>query len=280
MSDVLQRASKALRETHTGANPASGFTRARVLQTLHDRKRRRWSRWALFGPLAALFLGGTAWAGASGKLPEWWAHAEAWVTTMHGPAQTATAEVEPSRPSPQLLPRPAEPVPEPRTEARKPEEPEAAELEPEQELVHTEPSHVAPVRTTWRRPPPVREEPVAAPAAPTEPTAPSSTEPTTEADPDPELRAFRRAHDLHFRAADPRGAIAAYEEYLKAYPRGRFVPEARYNTALNLLKLGRRDRARTILQSFARADHGAYRQAEASELLDALNEAELTPDGR
>jgi TolA-binding protein len=91
-----------------------------------------------------------------------------------------------------------------------------------------------------------------------------------QAERDPELGTFRRAHDLHFKAAVPRAAVAAYAEYLNAYPHGRYVPEARYNTAVKLLKLGERGRARNLLESFARGDHGAYRQTEAKELLEAM----------
>jgi tetratricopeptide (TPR) repeat protein len=255
MSDVLQRASKVLRESHNGVNPGSGFTRARILRSLYDKKRGRWSRWSLFGPLVALFLGGTAWAGATGRLPAWWAHAEAWVTTLNGPTQTASAVVQPGRPTRRAPAAtrgsPASPAP---PQAVKP-----SEDEPSAEAVEQEPPEAA------------TNDPVAS-ALPRVRRALAQPEAPAEVERDPELRAFRRAHDLHFKAGRPRAAVAAYDEYLRQYPHGRFVPEARYSTAVSLLKLGERERAKRILESFARGDYGTYRRAEARELLDALSE--------
>jgi hypothetical protein len=257
MSDVLQRASKALRDSHTGANSGSGFTRARILRSLFDGKRKRWSRWAVLGPLAALLLGGTAWAGATGRLPAWWTHAEQWVTTLNGPNQTATAEVELARKLPQrgsLLPSPSiEPA---EAVATAPIEPPS--IEPPEPALEEPPLELAPLHTPR----------AARRATALEPSR--EPDPPSEAARDPELVMFRRAHDLHFKSGAPSAAVAAYGEYLAAYPRGRFVPEARYNTALGLLKMGERERARGILETFARGEPGSYRQAEATKLLEAL----------
>jgi hypothetical protein len=51
------------------------------------------------------------------------------------------------------------------------------------------------------------------------------------------------------------------------------VPEARYNRALNQIKLGRAGAARQSLEPFARGDHGLYRQQQARQLLEALERA-------
>ncbi len=88
--------------------------------------------------------------------------------------------------------------------------------------------------------------------------------------PDPEDTAFRRAHEAHFAAHDWNAALASWDAYLAAYPHGRFVPEARYNRAIVLVRLGRRDDARAALQPFADGAFGGYRQSEARQLLDAL----------
>jgi TolA-binding protein len=88
---------------------------------------------------------------------------------------------------------------------------------------------------------------------------------------DRELSRFRAAHDLHFAGNRPREAIQAYAEYLREYPNGRFVPEARYNGALDQIKLGNQAAAREALAPFAAGRFDGYRQKEARELLDALD---------
>jgi hypothetical protein len=62
----------------------------------------------------------------------------------------------------------------------------------------------------------------------------------------------------------------AYGDYLRAYPKGRFVPEARYNSALDWIKLGDTAAARAALAPFANGTYGGYRQSEAKQLLEAL----------
>lgn len=111
---------------------------------------------------------------------------------------------------------------------------------------------------------------------PSDPLALASTPPALAAprraiavDP-AERRAYDAAHALHFEARDAAAAITAWDAYLAAYPRGRFATEARYNRALALVRLGRRDEAIAALQPFARGDHGRYRRREAASLLEAL----------
>ena len=90
--------------------------------------------------------------------------------------------------------------------------------------------------------------------------------------PDAEVGAFRAAHDAHFRGADPARALAAWDAYLAAYPRGRLVLEARWNRAIALLKLGHDREARAALAPFAAGAEGEYRQREARHLLDVLDQ--------
>jgi len=92
-----------------------------------------------------------------------------------------------------------------------------------------------------------------------------------ESKPDAELASFRLAHDLHVAGRQPRAAIAAYDDYLAAFPNGRFVPEARYNRALDSIKVGDKAAARTALEPFARGAYGDYRRKEARDLLEALH---------
>jgi TolA-binding protein len=100
-------------------------------------------------------------------------------------------------------------------------------------------------------------------------------EPSQTSDPprqpahDRELSQFRAAHDLHF-GGRARDAIRAYTEYLSAFPSGRFVPEARYNIALDHIKLGNTAAAREALQPFADGRYGSYRRKEARQLLEAM----------
>lgn len=112
--------------------------------------------------------------------------------------------------------------------------------------------------------PPVRVEAPAPVALPT--TVPSPRSPVDPA----ERRTYREAHALHFDARDPARALDAWERYLRAYPGGRFAVEARYNRALCLVRLDRRDDARAALRPFADGSHGAYREREARALLEAL----------
>ena len=83
-----------------------------------------------------------------------------------------------------------------------------------------------------------------------------------------ELELFRRAERLH-RAADPR-ALEAWDAYLRLAEHGVLVPEARYNRALCLMRLGRKLEAKAALTPFARGVYGSYRRQEAESLLEAL----------
>jgi hypothetical protein len=94
------------------------------------------------------------------------------------------------------------------------------------------------------------------------------------ADTQAEARAYGRAHRAHFIDDKPARALAAWNDYLAAYPDGTFAPEARYNRAICLARLGRRADAERALRPFAEgrydARFGAYRRQEARLLLDWL----------
>jgi len=90
---------------------------------------------------------------------------------------------------------------------------------------------------------------------------------------DPAHALYLEAHALHFTAQDPARALSAWNVYLAAAPGGRFAVEARYNRALCLVRLGRRDEARAALEPFASGVSGGYRQDEARKLLEALGGA-------
>ncbi|HEX4405354.1 MAG TPA: hypothetical protein VH560_11035, partial [Polyangia bacterium] len=85
---------------------------------------------------------------------------------------------------------------------------------------------------------------------------------------DGEARAYGRAHAAHFVTDAPAEALGLWDAYLSRYPRGAFAPEARFNRALCLLRLGRRAEALAALRPFAAGELGGYRQHEAATLID------------
>jgi TolA-binding protein len=96
-------------------------------------------------------------------------------------------------------------------------------------------------------------------------------EPPRDAGPSEEESMYQRAHQAHFVAHDSAAALRAWDDYLQAYPNGRFALEARYNRALALVRLGRYAEARAALAPFASGQYGGYRQSEAKALLDAMD---------
>lgn len=123
--------------------------------------------------------------------------------------------------------------------------------------------------------------PIAAPASAPEkvsledlPLGPPAPAPAHSA-PDalrPDLARYAAAHRLHFHGGDPARALEAWSAYLAHHPGGVFVPEARFNRASCLLRLGRRSEARAVLRDIERAG-GSYAER-AREVIEALE-----PDG-
>jgi len=93
---------------------------------------------------------------------------------------------------------------------------------------------------------------------------------TPQEDAREEARAYGRAHRAHFVDDAPARALAAWSAYLAAFPRGTFAPEAAYNRAICLVRLGRRAEATRALRRFADGPPGGYRRDEARRLLDWL----------
>jgi hypothetical protein len=102
------------------------------------------------------------------------------------------------------------------------------------------------------------------------PPAPARPHVTAHAEPD---RLYARAHELHFHGGDPAAALAAWDAYLAAEPRGAFAVEARYNRALCLVRLGRLTDARGELEPFARGEIAprGYRQPDAAQLIERID---------
>jgi hypothetical protein len=108
----------------------------------------------------------------------------------------------------------------------------------------------------------------------TSPTAPPFVRAVTPQD-DTDAE-YVLAHRAHFFDRDPSRALPLWEAYLRDAPAGRFAPEAKYNAALCMVRLGRVDDARIALQPFANGAFDGYRQSEASDLLQAIARRQAT----
>jgi len=229
--DTLAEAFAALREETDGESTNAAETRRAVLLEATQKRRRKLIIARIVLPIAAVFAISTAWAAATGRLPKK-------ITEIF------VAEREPHG---QWAPVPVT----------------TRELPP------------PPVATTVMtvEKPPIEDTPFVPPAAVTA----SAPKPTPSVKPsasvaaiDPEERLYKVAHEAHFVDRDWNAALAAWDGYIAAHPKGRFAPEARYNRALALVRLGRKDEAKTALAPFADGTMGGYRQREARELLDAM----------
>jgi hypothetical protein len=208
--DILSEASHALREEYADRSPGDRFTRARVMASLHQRRQRRSQARVAFIPLAAILVGSTAWAGATGRLPE-----VVRVLTHRPPSPVLVARAGLGRAMGERARIPFVAIPPP-----------AAEPSPPR-------------------------------------SAPSASRPD-------ELPLYRAAHHAHFEAHDPATALQRWDEYLRVAPGGRLAVEARYNRALCLVRLGRREEAQAALTPFAQGAFGEYRQREAQDLIRTL----------
>jgi TolA-binding protein len=77
---------------------------------------------------------------------------------------------------------------------------------------------------------------------------------------------------LHFDGGDPGQALRAWDAYLQAYPAGTFAPEARFNRAVCLLRLGRRAEAKSVLVPLAEGSAFVFGRDRARALLDTMGE--------
>jgi TolA-binding protein len=232
--DLLSEATRALRETEEVSELEARATRARVMSGLHQTRVRRRTRYAYLLPIAATFVAASAWGAANGNARLVWASLER-IAHISEPASVVAPSARTGsngERAPSSLPV-----------ASAPAEPSTAE-------------------------PPAEPKTLLVPAP--APTVSVGANLPRAAAPDRTLALYRAAHRAHFVDHDPVRALAAWDAYLAAAPNGELAPEAHYNRALSLVRLGRNAEARSALEPFANGSYGGYRQSEASALLERL----------
>lgn len=232
--DLLARSTRALREgTEQPDDGASATTLARLERSLAERPLRRSRRSPAVRRWVVVSLAATFFVFTA------WASASGRLARWAGLDRHADEEraVRLADPAPPSSPSPVSLPASPPADPTLPAPPATAES-----------------------PPVVEARPV--PRAPT-------PKPGAEIDPD---ALYHEAHEAHFVRKDPAAALVAWDRYLAASgSNGRFVLEARYNRALSLVRLGRRQEAKAALQPFADGEYGGYRRDEAARLLASFD---------
>jgi TolA-binding protein len=232
MNDLVASAARALRAKHDGSSPDEASTRRRILAEAALRTRRRRRTFAsVWLPLAAVLIVSSAWAAVTGRVSRLVARLQG---TPHATLRVETGAAPPTRSDRGI------------------------------DTVET------PIEAPSATPAPIATGAVA-PNPPSAMGATARVSPLAPVRVDAEEALYAAAHHAHFAAHDPGAALRAWDDYLAAYPAGRFGLEARYNRGLALVRLGRMDEARAALTPFADGRSGGYRQAEARSLLDALD---------
>ncbi|MGE0550537.1 MAG: hypothetical protein AB7O24_14140 [Kofleriaceae bacterium] len=308
---LLSDAVSAARERASADADDGAATRLRIRESLAARGGWRRKRFTLIAAVIASMFGSTAFAYWAGWRPPWsepeLAVAPAPVLDEIGaPSRAgglrsrvevvsevvidagveqviaAPTPVEVPLPPRERVPAETPVVPAKPSRVDVPAETSVAPARPPRQDGPAGPSGSSGTRTVARAPvvAPTPPPPLVPPGATTRVTPPppplpsvATASPRTEAPrPDPELAAYRRAHQLHFKGGDPKQALAAWDDYLKEFPDGKLAPEARYDRALVLVKLARWGEARAALAPFANAPAGSYRQREAAQVLAAIRD--------
>jgi hypothetical protein len=250
-SDLVERAAAVVRERYDGESPRALAAEARVLHALDaKRARRRWQL-AVMAPLLATLLASGAWAAAGEGV-------RARLRSVVGRSSV-------------LAPPPARPTSTPEIPrgllADEAQSAEAAAVSSRTLAPSRGPASVARVPRVAVAAP-ARPGSALAPRVP--PAEPEAADVASKAEPEALFRAAQRAQ---FTDRDPVRALELWDRYLAAAPNGSLTPEARYNRAIDLARLGRKAEAVQALEPFARGDYGPYRQVEASALVKALSAA-------
>jgi TolA-binding protein len=254
--EQLKKASRALRETLDGQRDQQvvSNTRELILQDFRKPKSRTSKKWMVMLSLAAAFVASTAWAANAGYLKKATLILAPWTSMEPEPPRTLLVPTKsPTHPvvSGILTANPPIPAPEPVPEPTATTSATAPSL----------PSATATVTATANPP-----SPSSAPVAATSSSKPAEKKPTAG-----EIQAlYMAAHQAHFSQRNWTLALASWNRYLKAAPRGRFASEAYYNRGICFARLGNKQAAIQALRPFAQGSFGGYRQSEATQLIDAL----------
>lgn len=250
----LDAALVATRRHFDGQSERAGETEERLFQHAWPKPQRRVGLWLL--PLAAVFAGSAAFAGEIGAIFE--------TARAHWLGTSDTIAARPSRPASKPT-RASVQAPAPRSSSASVDADGRTESPSRLEV----PVPPAPRMQGTHHPRTAAgglAKPIAAASAST-----SSTDAATPiAAPPTPLELYREARRAHFVDHDYGAALAAWDQYLAADPRGNFAPEARFNRAIALYRLGNTARARQALRPFAEGAYGHYRQDEARQLLEEL----------
>ena len=237
--DLLERATRALSAQYSPEKASShaDIGSRRLARSLAAGRafRARLQVGALVA--AASFIGLTAWAAASGRLPRWLRPTN--LDQVGSPVASFDGEVRTPAAGREVAPPVAPPAHSP-TEETAPR-----------------PLPLPSVPTSHRRAMEIvaNGQPVS-----------SATSPSADLD-----ALYRDAHDAHFVRRDAQAALAAWDRYIaSAGANGRMTLEARYNRAIALVRLGRNDEAKAALEPFARGEFGGYRRDDAARLLGSL----------
>lgn len=274
LDDLLDTACEGLREDTAAGSESGKATGRAVIAGLARRRRRK--DWAMASAVAfcVLFVAPTVWAHVTGRLGAIVAvlvnppaaqstQAENETPARRRPApQPEIAQADPAEDITEIAPLLADELPEELPEVL-PEElpPEPSEAE-EDSIVEQEISEPQRSPRPRRR---QRETPVD--VGEVQDDGELEEEDAVDVE---ERELFSRAHRTHFDGGTSSQALRHWDDYLAAYPHGRFVPEARFNRALTLIRLGQLTQARGVLERFARGDFGAARRAQAAELLELI----------
>lgn len=254
--DDLSRAVTALRTVADGSSPQVDASRRRILTRARTpRPKHRVARVLL--PLAAtFFVVSGAWRAVSGRLPNWMRALNLPLLFETNPSEGGRATERRAPSVPPTTPPSTEPTAERSALSGVPDVPcdEVSRETTEQE------------RTVTPGNPPTMDGLRGARLSPR--TAPSPSRPPEISS--AERTAYRKGHTAHFVQHDAAAAVRAWDAYLADFPTGAFALEARYNRAISLLRLGRRQEARSALEPFSNGTFGGYRRAEARTLISAM----------
>jgi len=126
-----------------------------------------------------------------------------------------------------------------------------------------------------RRPPPYNIQPQSeSPQLAAPPSVPSTVSSLAASDSEKhvdvgifEQDSYGRAHVAHFQSHDFKKALRLWTDYVRRYPHGRFLPEAEFNRAVCLVRLGESTAARQALLKLVSSESPDYPKAQAERLL-------------